>query len=264
MTQAEFSVGTATAPTALRIAEIHYNPAPPSTAEIAAGFDDKDDFEFIELINASEAPLDLSTVRLVQVVSQGETVGVSFDFANSPIQRLAAGQRVLIVEDAAAFRFRYGDDLPVAGQWSGGLGNGGERLTVVVGDQPLQQFAYDDAWFPITDGGGPSLEMLDPYQIDLDRWGSAESWRPSEIAGGTPGRGRVVIGDANGDGYFDSADLVTVFQAGEYEDEIAANSTFAEGDWDGDGDFTTADLVLAFQSGSYVTNATGKSVRGRG
>ncbi len=264
LTQAEFSVGTATAPTALRIAEIHYNPAPPSTAEIAAGFDDKDDFEFIELINTSDAPLDLSTAHLVQVVSQGETVGVSFDFANAPIQRLAAGQRVLIVEDAAAFRFRYGDDLPVAGQWSGGLGNGGERLTVVVGDQPLQQFAYDDAWFPITDGGGPSLEMLDPYQIDLDRWGSAESWRPSEIAGGTPGRGRVVIGDANGDGYFDSADLVTVFQAGEYEDEIAANSTFAEGDWDGDGDFTTADLVLAFQSGSYVTNATGKSVRGRG
>lgn len=62
---------------------------------------------------------------------------------------------------------------------------------------------------------------------------------------------RIPYGDANGDGSFDSRDLVDIFVAGEYEDAIADNSGWSEGDWDGDGEFTTADLVLALQEGSY-------------
>ncbi len=64
-----------------------------------------------------------------------------------------------------------------------------------------------------------------------------------------------VPGDANRDGIFDSADLLLVFQAGEYEDGIAGNSSFEEGDWDGDGDFTSADLILALRSGGYSPSA---------
>ena len=60
-------------------------------------------------------------------------------------------------------------------------------------------------------------------------------------------------GDANRDGEFTTADLVQVFQAGEYEDEIENNSTWEEGDWDCDGDFTTADLVLAFRVNGQPT-----------
>ena len=59
----------------------------------------------------------------------------------------------------------------------------------------------------------------------------------------------LLTGDANGDGLFNSADMVQVFQTGEYEDDIAGNSTFAEGDWNGDGDFTSSDMVMAFQAG---------------
>jgi len=59
------------------------------------------------------------------------------------------------------------------------------------------------------------------------------------------------FGDANLDGRFDSSDLVQVFQAGEYEDDAAGNSTWNEGDWNGDGEFDTSDLVFAFQHGSY-------------
>ena len=62
-------------------------------------------------------------------------------------------------------------------------------------------------------------------------------------------------GDSNRDGVFDSSDLVLVFQAGEYEDQIQGNSTFAEGDWNGDGDFDSSDLVYAFQAGTYVAAA---------
>jgi hypothetical protein len=61
----------------------------------------------------------------------------------------------------------------------------------------------------------------------------------------------VLPGDANRDGVFDSTDMVQVFQCGEYEDEVADNSTWEEGDWNGDGDFNSSDLVMAFQTGLY-------------
>ena len=60
-----------------------------------------------------------------------------------------------------------------------------------------------------------------------------------------------VIGDSNGDGIFNSSDLVTIFQAGEYEDGVDDNSNFNEGDWNGDGDFDSSDLIFAFQLGNY-------------
>lgn len=54
-------------------------------------------------------------------------------------------------------------------------------------------------------------------------------------------------GDANLDGVFDSADLVLVFEAGEYEDDLVGNSGWATGDWNGDGEFNSTDLVIALQ-----------------
>jgi subtilisin-like proprotein convertase family protein len=65
-----------------------------------------------------------------------------------------------------------------------------------------------------------------------------------------PGRA-YPLGDANLDGQFDSADLIAVFQAGKFEDQIDDNAVWHEGDWDGDGDFGIGDLVAAFQRGGY-------------
>jgi hypothetical protein len=59
------------------------------------------------------------------------------------------------------------------------------------------------------------------------------------------------FGDANVDGKVNSSDLVQVFQAGQYEDDLSFNSTWSTGDWNADGDFTTSDLVVAFQDGGY-------------
>jgi hypothetical protein len=67
---------------------------------------------------------------------------------------------------------------------------------------------------------------------------------------------KTYFGDSNLDGSFTSSDLVSVFVAGEYEDSIPGNSTWATGDWNGDGDFTTSDFVLAFQDGGYELEAT--------
>ena len=62
---------------------------------------------------------------------------------------------------------------------------------------------------------------------------------------------RTYFGDANLDGEFTSGDFVQVFQRGEYEDAVPANSTWASGDWDGNADFTSSDFVIAFQFGGY-------------
>ena len=62
-------------------------------------------------------------------------------------------------------------------------------------------------------------------------------------------------GDSNGDGIFNSSDLITAFAANEYEDQFNLNSTFQEGDWNGDGDFDSSDLVFVFQAGTYSANA---------
>ncbi|MCA9169614.1 MAG: PEP-CTERM sorting domain-containing protein [Planctomycetales bacterium] len=59
------------------------------------------------------------------------------------------------------------------------------------------------------------------------------------------------FGDANLDGEFNSADLVNVFTAGEYDDGVEGISTWGTGDWNADGEFDSSDLVLAFQDGGY-------------
>ena len=148
----------------LRMTEIHYHPADPSAAEMAAGFDTGDDFEFLELLNISSHTVDLSQVQLQQVEINGQQDGVDFHFAEGDITQLGPGQRLLVVEDLAAFQLRYGDDLPVAGQWSGRLRNSGEQLTLIAGTDIVQQFSYDDAWYPQTDGQGASLEIIDPHR----------------------------------------------------------------------------------------------------
>jgi hypothetical protein len=248
------SAAVPTDPFPLRVTEVMYHPADPTPEELAAGFTDADDFEFIEFVNMSNQPLDLSAVSLVQTNLGGQTEGVVFAFADGDIPQLAAGQHVLVVENRSAFEARYGTQLPVAGQWSGGLSNSREQLTVMVEDQVLQQFSYRDDWHPATDGAGASLEIIDATNSDLASWTRGESWRASAVPGGTPGSSGAVrvAGDVNQDGVFDSDDLLIALQAGKYEDGIAGNSTFEEGDWDGDGDFTTADLVYVFQQGHFA------------
>jgi hypothetical protein len=63
--------------------------------------------------------------------------------------------------------------------------------------------------------------------------------------------GSRIIGDSNYDGRFNTSDLVTVFQAAEYEDEIVGNSSWSTGDWNRDTEFSSTDLVVAFQAATF-------------
>jgi hypothetical protein len=245
----------------LRVSEVHYHPADPSTKERAAGFINSDEFEFIELVNTGDRAIDLSAAQFETTTVDGNEEGVAFDFANASVLSLGPGARTVVVENLAAFKFRYGDNRSVAGQWNGRLNNAGETISLAAFGQPFLQFRYDDEWYPITDGDGPSLEFIDVNNADLSTWNRSGSWRASRQNGGTPGLPSSSPGDANHDGVFDSRDLVQVFQAAEYEDSLPGNSTWEEGDWNGDGDFGTSDLVLAFQTGGYIAAAIPMDLR---
>jgi endoglucanase len=68
---------------------------------------------------------------------------------------------------------------------------------------------------------------------------------------------QTYFGDANLDGSFDSIDAVGIFATGQYEDQIPANSGWAQGDFNGDHEFTTADFTLAMQTGAYEKGKRG-------
>ena len=142
LTEALFAVGSEEpSPDNLVISEIHYRPASPSPPEISAGHNNRGDFEFLELQNVGS-----TTVNLSNLVFED---GIDFNFReHSSIFELDPGERVLLVEDLAAFEFRYGKGLPVAGifQNATDLSNGGETLTMSHGatGAVLQSFSYGD------------------------------------------------------------------------------------------------------------------------
>jgi hypothetical protein len=165
----------------LAITEIMYHPGQPTPAEIAAGFDDADMFEFIELTNISGTPIDLDGVYF--------GAGITFDFRKSLVSRvLAPGARVVVVANKAAFEKRYGAGKLVAGEFSGTLDNGGELVTLFnAADATLRTLTYDDVgpWPAETDGTGYSLVLRRP-QSNPDP-SIAGNWRTSIEIGGSPG-----------------------------------------------------------------------------
>ena len=257
LNEVRFTMGVPATAANLRVSEINFNPAPVTDIEQVAGIANAQEFEFLELVNVGEATIDLSDVTLELSNREGSLEGIQFDFEQSEITMLATQQTVLIVEDLDAFRVRYGDSLPVAGQWEGKLSNAGETISLHAGGDLLQRVTYSDQWFDATDGGGKTLEFVNLSVDDLDLWNQPSGWRESSVSGGSPGEImiRPIPGDSNHDGLFNSADLVVVFQAGEYQDGVALNSSYETGDWNGDGEFDSSDFVFAFQKGGYLADA---------
>jgi hypothetical protein len=117
------------------------------------------------------------------------TNGIEFNFTGSAVTSLAPGQRVLLVRNQAAFIARYGAGALIAGEFYGALDNGGEtlRLEDAVGEKVLE-FAYNNSWYPTTDGLGFSLVIVNEL-APWDTWGQKASWRPSSSPNGSPGTG---------------------------------------------------------------------------
>lgn len=189
----------------LVISEICYHPADPTSAETAMGYDDADDFEFIEIQNIGS-----NTVDLTSLVLAG---GISFDFTMATSTDLAAGSRILVVKNLPAFEARYGSGLPVIGSYGGALNNAGDQIILADAllDIDIQNFTYDDEppWPTCADGQGYSLVLRQPYTNP--NHSAVANWRCSGLPSGNPGTQDAVsafVGNSSVDDDGDGVDAL--------------------------------------------------------
>ena len=160
--------------TGIRVSELMYHPPAPTAVESDAGFTNAEGFEFVEIANFGSSTASLAGWRI--------DGGIDFEF---PDVELAPGERAVVVRDRSSFLVRYGLGPRILGEYARRLSNGGDSVGVVGAlGADVVRFAYDDDWYPATDGGGHSLVLESPDADPNER----ASWRPSAEPLGTPGR----------------------------------------------------------------------------
>ncbi len=163
-----------------RISEVNYNP---STSVANA--------EYIEFLNTGTTTLDLAGVT----VTEGPSVPFVFPAGTT----LAAGERILIVQDPAAFAAAY-PGVPasqVVGSYTGKLSNAGENIRVEEpGGEKILEVNYGDSnpWHFGTDGDGQTLQLVDEFNTSLLEVGKNYAWKPSFAFNGTPGQPPLSVG----------------------------------------------------------------------
>jgi hypothetical protein len=185
LNDAVFNILTPASSANLVISEIHYNPP---------GIDDPG--EFLELLNVSSQPIDLSNARFDS--------GIQFTF---PIgASLAPGEYAIIAARAADFP----SPPRVIGEFTNAsrLDNGGESLRLRAADNSIIfELIWGDTppWPQSPDGNGPSLTLIRPF-TKPDPTNPA-NWRPSTNHGGSPGTSDAItfsgnpLADDNADGF---------------------------------------------------------------
>lgn len=193
----------------LVVTEVMYAPRPDP-----AGVLRPSDFEYIELQNISDAPIELAGVSL------GPEPEFQFDgqdHAGNDLSQLLPGGRVVVVRNIKAFSSRYDiAEIKVAGEFTtpfATYSDIGDQIVLfgAVGEH-LLDFSYDDEWHPSTRVGGRSLVIVDPNARRED-WNTANNWRASYLVDGSPGREDILPsdlqrpGDVNQDGLFNFPDV---------------------------------------------------------
>ena len=142
----------------------------------------------------------------------------------------------MIVRDQQAFIEQYPGLADVAaGEYTGGLGNGGDQLVLVdASDVVIHDCTYDDSWHPRTDGEGFSLKIVNAHG-DLVLWNEASGWQPNGRFGGTPGQ---FGGDFSGD------EAIAVDDAELLHAAVVMQSENLSFDLSGDGTVNVNDVLL--------------------
>jgi len=167
-TEADRTPGAAnriTSPAAIVINEIMYHRRPQYLPYV------ENEEEWIELHNPSGSPVDLGGWELEDAVT--------FTFA--PGTLIPAGGYLCVANDAAAFAAAH-PGVPVAGSFSGGLSNRGDRIILRNAFRnPVDEVFYRDKepWPIYTDGLGSSLELKNPEADNS----VPESWADSDESG---------------------------------------------------------------------------------
>lgn len=182
---------------ALRVTELNYNPVVPVGSTYLS-----QDYEFIELQNTGATALNPDGATFSN--------GITYTF---PSMTIASGSRILLVRNVAAFESLYGTGLNIVGTFTGALNDAGEQITLSQGNSTVFDFTFNDAWYPITDGGGYTLTVLNATEAPA-LLSTAAGWRASEVVNGTPGVGES--GPTPG--------VVII-------NEVMSNTTTPAGDW---------------------------------
>ncbi|MFZ9011768.1 MAG: lamin tail domain-containing protein, partial [Anaerohalosphaeraceae bacterium] len=148
----------------LRVTEIMYHPADPN-------------HEFIEVRNIGPDTINLAWVEF--------TDGIDFTF---PDMTLTSDESAVVVRNQPLFEALYGTGMTIAGQYTGALSNGGEEIVLrdAFGTEILD-FDYNDNWYPVTDGAGFSLNIINPSDPDPNSWDDKAAWQAGSVMNGTPG-----------------------------------------------------------------------------
>lgn len=136
------------------------------------------DYEFVEILNFGSTPVDLRDLRLLGTVE--------FAFRTGEIQVLPPGERLVVVQDMAAFTERYDTaGIRIAGAYLGNCSNTeGQLVLVGAANQEIARARYLDSWLPPTDGGGFSLVARQPGRNVTNQ----ADWQRSPEPNGSPGR----------------------------------------------------------------------------
>lgn len=229
-------------PGTLAVTEIHYNPYRSNLAEKTAGFDDGDDFEFIEIRNVSGSPVNLDGVSF--------TGGIEFSFG---LHTLPAGAYAVLVRNPAAFAVRY-PSVVIAGTFSGSLDDQGESLSYgSASGATIQSFAYDNGgqWPGRADGKGSSLEIINvngDYNAPVN-WRAGSEFNGSPAAAGAGADGRIVINEVFANTALLDKDTIELFN-------VTASAVDVSGWYLSDSDDIYASFKLpaiSIPAGSYHT-----------
>jgi hypothetical protein len=142
--------------------EIMYHPDWPATGSYSST-----EYEYIELQNISSSPVTLYDSNVS--TPWKFTNGITYTFPASPAVTIAAGAKILVVRNVAAFEARY-PSVPtgiIYGPYSGKLANEGEQLELSkpgdVNDLGIRQYIRVER-VDYSDGSHPGDE---PGDVDL-------------------------------------------------------------------------------------------------
>jgi|GEM_PF-582309 len=254
----DFVVGTPASAANLRITEINYNPKDATPGTPTAG--DIQTFEFVELVNYSAGPIDLSGVEF--------TNGISYTFPTGRV--LAAGERIVVAKDMTAFVSRYPDagypglSGKTVGPFAGQLDNSGERLVITgLSGAVIQDFTYSDSppWPVSPDGnnGTGATLVFSSACTGLDSASDPLNWFGHQTVRGNPGGPDIPgytawatangasgngSGDSDGDGI---ADLIEYLMGS----STTASST-AQLPFSGVADFTVGMTTAKYQTITFT------------